>query len=518
MIKSKKNIFFFILIIFSVYCSISIGFSWDELTLSEQGKITTNYLLSLGTIDPKDIFRREFYSPIYYSLKYLITQIFPTKYHIEAGHLVNLFFSMAAIVGLKKLCENLFNKKTGIIAFLILFFYPAFFGHMGFNSKDTIIAFCHIWIFLFTIKYIQTNEGRYLNLIGILAATGTGINLFFLGSLIPLFIFFIIEFFFIKKLSKKRHSIKKVFLDFLKCFLLFYLVLVLFWIDTHENILILPFKLFFEWAFSDLWRGYPYILLNGEYYFYSEIPKSYLIINILLKSPEYFLITYLIFIFAIFKSTDFFKSQFKLFLYKFIVIASMVIYPFLLLYFTPFSIYDGLRHVLWMIPYLCIIPALVIFYIIENLKLKKIQVLFGTLSVLIIYFIYNFITITPYQYTYLNILSGKKINHYNKFENDYWGGSIKELIKKINLPKDQEFNFAICGISKAVPKYYLKKFGYNNFLIGNENNSKYVMMTNRSTFDQKENKLTNCFNKFKGEDVFKVSRNGVDLSIIRKIN
>ena len=116
---------------------------------------------------------------------------------------MNLFFSIAAIVGLKKLCENLFNKKTGIIAFLILFFYPAFFGHMGFNSKDTIIAFCHIWIFLFTIKYIQTNEGRYLNLIGILAATGTGINLFFLGSLIPLFIFFIIEFFLSRSLVKK---------------------------------------------------------------------------------------------------------------------------------------------------------------------------------------------------------------------------------------------------------------------------------------------------------------------------
>ena len=89
---------------------------------------------------------------------------------------------------------------------------------MGFNSKDTIIAFCHIWIFLFTIKYIQTNEGRYLNLIGILAATGTGINLFFLGSLIPLFIFFIIEFFFIKKLSKKRHSIKKSIFRLFKMF------------------------------------------------------------------------------------------------------------------------------------------------------------------------------------------------------------------------------------------------------------------------------------------------------------
>ena len=42
-------------------------------------------------------------------------------------------------------------------------------------------------------------------------------------------------------------------------------------------------------------------------------------------------------------------------------------------------------------------------------------------------------------------------------------------------------------------------------------------MTNRTTVDQ-NNKLTNCFNKFKGENIYKVSRNGVDLSLIRKIN
>ena len=121
------------------------------------------------------------------------------------------------------------------------------------------------------------------------------------------------------------------------------------------------------------------------------------------------------------------------------------------------------------------------------------------------------------QFADLNFFNGKKNNHYNKFENDYWGGSIKELIKKVNLPKDKEFSFAICGISKAVPKFYLKKFGYNYFSIGNEKNSEYIMMTNRTTLDI-NNKLTNCFNKYKGEDIYKVSRNGVDLSIIRKIN
>ena len=74
MLKSNKNILFVILIFFALYCSISIGFSWDEFTLSNQGKIAVKYLFSLGTIEPEDIFRREFYSPIYYALKYLIVQ------------------------------------------------------------------------------------------------------------------------------------------------------------------------------------------------------------------------------------------------------------------------------------------------------------------------------------------------------------------------------------------------------------------------------------------------------------
>tara|TARA_Y200000002_G_scaffold193478_1_gene159827 strand:+ start:370 stop:753 length:384 start_codon:yes stop_codon:yes gene_type:complete len=125
---------------------------------------------------------------------------------------------------------------------------------------------------------------------------------------------------------------------------------------------------------------------------------------------------------------------------------------------------------------------------------------------------------TPYQYTYLNIFNGNKENHFNKFENDYWGGSIKELIKKMNFSKNTEFTFAVCGVSKSVPKYYLKKFGYTNYLMGNSLNSEFIIMTNRTTTSDKNNELTNCFNKFKGENIFKVSRNGVDLSIIRKIN
>jgi len=526
MIKTKQKTLFLFLIIFSVYCALTIGKAWDEDHLITQGKIAINYLLSLGRIED-DIFRREYYSPIYYSLKFLFIQIFPIKYQIEASHLINLIFSIGVVVGIKKLSKELFNENVGKIVFLILFFYPIFYGHMAFNSKDTIIALCHVWIFYLCIRYIKkqyikNKANNYIYFIAVLSAVGTGINLFFLGSLIPILLFLFIDIFFLKKITCKAFNKKKFLIDLGKSFVIFYILLVIFWIDTHPNIFILPFKFFSDWAFGDFWRGYPYILVNGDYFVYKEIPKSYLFINLIYKSPEYFLLTYIIFLTIFFKSRNFFEKKFFLFNYKLTLITSMIVFPFVLLYFTSFSIYDGLRHVLWAIPYICIIPGLTIYYLVENINSIKVKLTLSLLSLFIIYFLFNFFLITPYQYTYLNILNGKIENRYKKFENDYWGSSIKELVNKVDLNKKSPISFATCGINQGVAKYYLKKRGYSNFRFGNSKDSSYIIMTNRATLDDKNiyesENLTNCFDKFKGEDVFRVTRNGMLLSVIRKIN
>ena len=190
-------------------------------------------------------------------------------------------------------------------------------------------------------------------------------------------------------------------------------------------------------------------------------------------------------------------------------------------FITPLK-YDGMRHILWSVPYFCIIPGLTIYYLIENLNLVKSKLTLISLSFFIIYFLFNFFIITPYQYTYLNFFNGKVENRYKKFENDYWGSSIKELIKKVNLNKKRTITFAYCGINQNVAKYYLKKSGYSNFTFENPKDANYIIMTNRVTSDDeniyKSENLINCFDKFKGEDAFKVTRNGLLLSIVRKIN
>ena len=51
MTKTRQKIILFFLFIFSVYCALTIGQSWDELTNLATGKITLEYLFSLGEKD-----------------------------------------------------------------------------------------------------------------------------------------------------------------------------------------------------------------------------------------------------------------------------------------------------------------------------------------------------------------------------------------------------------------------------------------------------------------------------------
>ena len=532
MIKIKQKILFFFLICFSIYCALTVGQVWDEEFLAKQGRITLNYLFSLGRVD-EDILLREYYSPIYYSIKFLLSQIFPVYYKIEVSHLINLIFSLSTVVAAKKLSKELFNESVGNYVFLILFFYPLFFGHMAFNSKDTIVAFSHVWIFYLSIKYLKKQNitfkaNNYINFIAVLAALSVGINLLFLGSLTPIFLFLLIDIFFLKKFICTAFNKKKFFIDIVRGFIIFYILLIIFWIDTHPNIFVLPFNFFLEFLIGD-WgmTGVPYILLNGEYFLHAEIPKSYFLINLIYKSPEYFLLTYMIFLIIFLTSNNFFKKKFNNFNYKLVLITSILAFPFIMLFFLHFSLYDGVRHLLWTLPYFCLIPGLTIYYLIENIKFIKVKLIFSLLSLFLIYFFYNFFLLTPYQYTYLNILNGKIENRYKKFENDYWGSSIKELIKKINLDKKRTIIFATCGINQRVAKYYLRKNGYSNFKFGNSMNSNYMIMTNRVTLNNtnldhddkwKSENLINCFDKYKGQDVSKVTRNGLLLSVVKKIN
>ena len=527
MSKEIQKILLLFLIIFSIYCAITIGETWDENFHINQGKVIIDYLFSLGAID-KDILYRENYSSIYWSLSYLIIKQFPSLYHIEISHLINSLVSISTIIGVGKLSQELFNKKVGKIVFLILFFYPVFFGHMAINSKDTILAFSHVWITYLLLRYLKNQYSlvkskKYIIFLSILAAMATGIQLVFVGSLIPIIIFFIIDIFFTKKIVNKNFNIKKLIYDFIKFCIIFYALLVFFWIDIHTNIFTSPFRILIATLSESYWTGWPFNLSNGNFYMAENVPNYYLLINYIFKSPEYVLTSYIVFIILVISSRKFFETKFSYFNYKLSLILFILIFPNLIFFLIPYPIYDGMRLFLWTLPYLCIIPGITIYYLLKNIyKISsKIYLLF--ISIFFIYFLFNFFIITPYQYTYLNVLNGDNKNRYKKFENDYWGASIKELINKSNINESKRILIGHCGVNSEILDNYLKRKGYKDYKIVPTNEAEYIIMTNRIVVlneDETENekvKLFTCFDKFIGIDLFKVERNGLLLSVIRKI-
>ena len=194
----------------------------------------------------------------------------------------------------------------------------------------------------------------------------------------------------------------------------------------------------------------------------------------------------------------------------------MMLFPSVILYFIPFQVYDGMRLFLWTLPYFCIIPALTIYYLKENLKSLKIKITFFFLSIFFVYHLYNFFSFTPYQYTYLNFLNGDNSNRYQKFENDYWGTSVQELITKSQFNTDKVIKLATCGVVGGIPKEYFKKKSNLKHQFVPAEDADYIVMINRVTKNGDE--MINCFDKYKGKNIAAVKKRGLILSVIRKIN
>jgi hypothetical protein len=512
------------LIIYSVYCSLIIGKSWDEGYHYHQGKAIFQYLLSFGKIR-KEFFYEEYYSPSYWFFQFFFSQLFPVKYKVETSHLFNLLISLSTIFGFSKLISELFNKYLGKISFITLFFYPIFFGHMGLNPKDTVVAGCHIWIFYLVIRYLKNQSNiaksnKCIYFASVLLAVGTGTQLLFLGTLIPLLLFLFFEIFFYKKIIKKDFSYKLLLVNFLKFFLIFYFFLIFFWPATHSNIIFLPFEIITKSL--SLARGYEFNMVNGEILLSKNVSIFYFYVNFFFKSPEFILLTYIIFLFLISNFYNFFNKEFSNFMYKFLFLSLFLFMPILIVKLTSFGLYDGIRLLLWCIPYFLIIPSLTIYFLIKNFKKIIFKFFFFVNILLFVIYFFIFIAITPYHYTYLNIFSNFGLNSPEKFEGDYWNVSIKELVKKIDFSKDQKFDLATCGINRDNFKEYLNIYQKQNIKKINfvdSKDAKYVLMTNRVVNDEGNNsqalKIDTCYNKFAGSTFVSVRRIGREISIIR---
>ena len=95
MTNKINNVILYLLIVYSIFCALKIGVSWDELAHLDRGNERLKYLFSFGAYDYLDYRDQKFYPGFYNTLATFVTKMFPKKYEIETLHLTNLLFSAA---------------------------------------------------------------------------------------------------------------------------------------------------------------------------------------------------------------------------------------------------------------------------------------------------------------------------------------------------------------------------------------------------------------------------------------
>lgn len=531
MTKNTSNIFLATLFLYSIYCLTQLGETWDTWFQYELGKDRLKYLFSFGSNEiDTSMSVRKFYPGAYSTISAFLLNFFPKTYLRESINFINLIFSTLAIFGIYKITKELFNKHIGKIAFLLCFFNPIYFGHMSINGSDTIVAFANIWFFYLCIQYFKYqphNKKRLNNTIylGLLLGLGAGVRYTFLITLIPIFIFLFFEIFYLKSYVDKNFSKKKFFTDSLKIIIIAYLFMVFFWPETHQNIFLEPLRLIIK-GFS-FGFGVPFTLYNGEILLTNQLPKSYLLINLFYKMPEFIILCFALFFILFYKISLYFKEYTKNFNFKVFLILLIIIFPNLLLFLNPYGIYDGIRLFLYLIPFVCIIPSITIYFIYKMLKSRFYKSIFVFLVILKLFYLFNFFSLTPYHYVYLNIFAGKYSENSNKFENDYWGASTKNLIAKIKknneILKNEKVKIALCGVVENAQDYYLRKIENLNYeIVDYKENFDFIIMNNRVFWDLRRNdydpkNTQTCFDKFTGEDIITMERRGLVISKVTKI-
>ena len=553
-------IFIFSLIILAWYSSLVVGLSTDEYFHHINGLVRYKFLVSLGEIQKFEFRNNQYYPGLYDTIAFALGQVFliinKNFYVNNIGftmHAVNILFSSLSILGLYLFAKKIFNKDIALLTCLLTLLNPFFFGHMGMNSKDVIIFFSLIWFCYFFYKYCVSDKKNLRNLLlaSFFMGFGCGVRLTFLVVIFPVVViglFYLIS----KYRSQHIYLIKRILSHSLVAILITSFLIILCWPHMIVEIRNGNFLNFF----SDIvkhtinWNQGPKIgLINGEYYEVFNTPKSYFLSIFAYRIPLYFniliLASYTLFIsknYIIFQGIDNFNK-------KFYSINLIILFPIFLALILSVNIYDNFRLFLFIIPFLSLLASFSLDYFIKHFqKSIKIKSFMVVILILFIFSFYRFVSLTPYQYNYINFTSIFFNDYNSRWENDYWGASYKELIKKIkqNYSKNEIKNFKItnCSGDMTLTYYLRKELGINYIYRGKkEHEATYAVLINRTNLDitvpairhlvtdkgvmllkdmerivRTPKVKSNCFELYKGKDEVIVERNGIPLSVFRKLD
>lgn len=443
------------------------GTTWDENVHDDYGYYLGHFFASFG----KDLRALDgsiaYYGAIYDLFVYPVAHFLSPFSVYETRHLINAFVGLLGIFGAYKLGSIVQSNQVGLFCALSLVLTPSYYGHMFNNPKDIPFAVVYLWTLYFLLKWFDScpkpgyEPALFLSIsLGLLIAIRLG------GLIAVPFIFGIIVFdYFLRKGDKNYAGLnyfdffKKVSFQLLTLSPIVFFLVIAFWpfvlvdpIDRLQEV----FRYYREHSATTM-----KVLTAGEMIPANNLPMDYLPRHLFFKMPAAILLGFTFFL-VLFVSKLKNISNFNRQNLKCGVILCAIIFPLTYVILSRATLYDGIRHVLFVVPLIVCLSVIGFGYLWKYLSRKSLFIKNGFIVLCSLYTFFHIATMAslhPYQYVFYNSLVGGLQGAYGNYELDYWAHSYKEAVSKVEMllkeeDKSKTYKVFVAGPDASAKPYF----------------------------------------------------------------
>jgi hypothetical protein len=383
-------------------------------------------------------------------------------------HLVNALFGLLGFVAVWGLGSHLGGSAAGLLSMLFLALTPGYYGHLFANPKDLPFASLYAlgaWLVLRASERVPGLGWREVLSTGVAIGLAAGTRVAGL-SLLPFAAVLWLGCLWLRvreaepsSAGSRWHELGRVGLAWLGTVVLGWAVMLVFWpwalLDPIRN----PLEALAK--FSRFWN--PDLLWEGQMIAAADVPRTYIVKTLAFGLPEFYFLAFLLGAVSLVAFVAGARRQVtaRRRLLQGLWLAALPAVPITWVVLNRTPLYNGYRHLLFVIPFLAVLAALGVvgFLTSQARRLARGTATFALASLVLLAAV-DAVQLHPYQYVYFNrLLAGGLPGAAERFDTDYWGAAYKEATEWLDgaySEQDLEQRVRVSAFAVHVPlNYYL---------------------------------------------------------------
>lgn len=429
-------IFFVAIAVLVVTTFRDYGISWDEEVQNTYGDMLIAFYRS-GFHDRSAMhyLNLYYYGGFFDMVAALLNLVSPLGVYVTR-HFLGGIFLLFGLAGAWRLVRLLAGERAALLAIVMLALNPILYGHSFINPKDAPLAWLFVWVIYYACRAIEEGRPRAATIVGFGVSVGLAFGTRVLAA--PLIVYILVVLAVGAVMNRWRPALGTNPIGRTTCGLLMaaplaYVVMGIFWPWAIINPLN-PYLALHEFT-NFPWKGW--LLFNGEMMPAINLPRDYLLMFLFYQLPEHTL-GGLIFA-AIGAANVWLRRGEALFAdrrtLQYLILIQAAVVPVIAFVVLRPTVYNGMRHFLFVVPPLVILAAIGWEKLIQAAMARwRVSglALGMALAALLLWQLARMISLHPYEYVAYNSIPGGVIGASGRFELDYWDTSLGEASRKLS--------------------------------------------------------------------------------------